>query len=61
MSLEKRCTETLIQYYGHLLWIRSEVQNCAECLDASPSCIELERRIEGTRAELKWHEALSRL
>jgi hypothetical protein len=59
MSLEKRCAETLIQYYGRPLWIRSEVQNCAECLDASPFCIELERRIDGTRAELKWHEALS--
>jgi hypothetical protein len=37
------------------------VIKCAECFDASPYCIELEKRIEGTRAELKWHEALSRL
>ena len=61
MSLEKRCTETLIQYYERLLWIRSEVHKCAECFDASSYCIELEKLIEGTRAELKWHEALSRL
>ena len=54
-ELEKRCTETLIQYYGRLLWIRSEVHKC----DASLLCIELEKRIEGTRAELKWHEALA--
>jgi hypothetical protein len=34
MSLEKRCTETLIQILWApfvLLWIRSAVQNCAEC------------------------------
>ena len=54
-ELEKRCTETLIHYYGRLLWIRNEVHNC----DASLFCIELEKRIEGTRAELKRHEALS--
>jgi hypothetical protein len=59
MNLEKRCTETLIQYYGRLLWIRSEVHKCAECFDGSPFCVELEKHIEGTRAELKRHEALS--
>ena len=54
-ELEKRRTETLIQYYGRLLWIRSEVHKC----DASLFCIELEKRIDGTRAALKRHEALS--
>jgi hypothetical protein len=54
-ELEKRRTETLIQYYGRLLWIRSEVHKC----DASRFCIELEKRIEGTLAELKRREALS--
>ena len=54
-ELEKRCTETLIQYYGRLLWIRSEVHKC----DASLFCIELEKRIEGARAELERQETLS--
>jgi hypothetical protein len=54
-ELEKRYTETLIQYYGRLLWIRSEVHKC----DASLFCIELEKRIDGTRAALKRREALS--
>ena len=54
-ELEKRCTETLIQYYGRLLWIRSEVHK----RDAILFCMELEKRIEGTRAELIRHEALS--
>ena len=58
-ELKKRCTETLIQYYGRLLWVRSEVHKCAECFDASSFCIELEKRIDGTRAELNPHEALS--
>jgi hypothetical protein len=53
-ELEKRCTETLIQYYGRLLWIRSEAHKC----NASLFCIELEKRSEGTRAELNRHEAL---
>jgi hypothetical protein len=55
-ELERRCTETLIQYYGRRLWISSAVYKC----DASLFCIELEKRIEGTRAELKRYEALSR-
>jgi hypothetical protein len=54
-ELEKRYTETLIQYYGRLLWIRGEVHKC----DASLFCIELEKRIEGARAELERQEALS--
>jgi hypothetical protein len=54
-GLEKRCTETLIQSYGRLLWIRSEIHKC----DANLFCIELEQRIEGTRAELKRRETLS--
>ena len=54
-ELDKRCTETLIQYYGRLLWISSEVHKC----DGSLFRIELEKRIEGTRAELKRCEALS--
>jgi hypothetical protein len=36
-------------------WISSEAHKC----DASLLCIELEKRIEGTRAELIRHEALS--
>ena len=54
-ALEKRCTETLIQYYGGLLWISSEACKC----DASLFRIELEKCIEETRAKLKRHEALS--
>ena len=56
-ELEQRCTETLIQYYGRLLWISSEVHKC----EANLFCIELEKRLEATRAELKRHEALSHL
>jgi hypothetical protein len=37
------------------LWISSEIRNC----DASPFYIELEKRIEETRTEVKRHEALS--
>jgi hypothetical protein len=53
-ELEKLCTETL-QYYGRLLWISREGHKC----DAGPFCIELEKRIEETRGELKRHVALS--